>query len=163
MLKIGAVVALCIYSTTALACGLHQSTGFNMAIEEGSLDVFASVIEVRQSGELNNINKPDHFRVFSFKSSLEKAHPNQTDFSIFEAIKGHYSDVTMGANVQITGKDSLPTDEEVLLITELDVLDALATGTLSWEQAKQADLVRINGPEKRKRALNLWFSQIFQG
>ncbi|GEA51861.1 hypothetical protein VIN01S_26650 [Vibrio inusitatus NBRC 102082] len=163
MLKLAVVATFCLYSATALACGLHQSTGFNMAIEEGSLDVFASVIEVRQSGELNNINKPDHFRLFSFKSSLEKAHPNKADFSIFEAIKGHYSDVAIGSNVQITGMDNLPTDEEVLLITELDVLDALATGTLSWEQAKLAGLVRINGPEKRKRAIDLWFSQIFQG
>ncbi|MDN3715433.1 hypothetical protein [Vibrio breoganii] len=163
MLKLGTVVALCICSATAFACGFHQSAGFNMTIEQGSLDVFSSVIEVRQSGELHNANKPDHFRLFSFKSSIEKPYANKVDFTLFEAIKGHYSDVKMEPSVQVTGKDILPTQAEVMLVTELDVLDALATGTLSWDEAKHMGLVHINGPEHKQRALDVWFTKIFQG
>lgn len=161
MFKFATVLGLCICSVTAFACGLHQSTGFNMAIEEGSLDVFANVIKVRQSAELNNANKPDHFRLFSFKSSLQKPYNDKVDFILFEAIKGHYSDVMTAQNVQVTGKDSLPTEAEVLLITELDILDALATGELSWERAKQMGLVHINGPEANKRSLDNWFAKLF--
>ncbi|PML07853.1 hypothetical protein BCT86_01095 [Vibrio breoganii] len=163
MLKLGAVVAVCLYSVSAFACGLHQSAGFNMTIEQGSLDVFSSVIEVRQSGEFNNANKPDHFRLFSFKSSLEEPHANKVDFTLFEAVKGHYSDVKMEPSVQVTGKDILPTQAEVMLVTELDILDALATGILSWDEAKHLGLVHINGPEQKKRALDVWFTGIFQG
>lgn len=148
-------------SASVFACGLHQSTGFNMAIEEGSLEVFANVIEVRQSDEFNNVNKPDHFRLFSFKSALGSTYANKLNFSIFEAIKGHYSDVYVESSVQVVGKDVLPTESEVLLVTELDVLDALASGSLSWSSAKERNLVRVNGPEHKRQALDNWFGQIF--
>ncbi|MFA0086586.1 hypothetical protein [Vibrio sp. 10N.261.51.F12] len=151
-----------VFSASAFACGIHQSTGFSLVTEEGSLDVFASVIDLRQSNELNNLEKPDHFRLYSFKSALQKPSDfTKLNFSLFEAIKGHYSDVYIGNTALVTGKMALPTEDELIVITELDILDGLANGSLSWEDALDRNLVRVNGPTEQVEQINLWFNDLF--
>ncbi|WP_394243790.1 hypothetical protein [Vibrio astriarenae] len=163
MLKRVAMVMLMCQSAALWACGLHQSTGFNMVLEEGSLDVFASVIDARQSNEFNNADKPDHFRLYSLKNALAQAYSDKIEFAIFEAIKGHYSEVHFADSVLVTGMNDFPTPDDLLVVTELDVLDALASGQLSWQQAKARDLVRVNGPEVKKQQLDNWFDDLFIG
>ncbi|MGV2842013.1 hypothetical protein ACE3G7_22895, partial [Vibrio cyclitrophicus] len=58
-------------------------------------------------------------------------------------------------------RDTLPTEEDLLLITELDVFDALATGTISWDQASLQRLIVINGPQDKREQLEAWFNDIF--
>jgi hypothetical protein len=148
-------------SSLAFACGLHQDTGFSLVTEPGSLDVFANVISARQVDQFDNLNKPDNFLLFSVKAALKQPHQHKMDFSLFEAIKGHYSDFEFTDTVIVSGRTQLPTDQDVLLITELDVLDALATGALTWEQAQRSGLATINGPSEKKQQLNDWLSAIF--
>ncbi|MDN2483347.1 hypothetical protein [Vibrio agarivorans] len=152
---------LLVSSFTAWACGLHQSTGFNMVIEEGSLDVFARVIDVRQSNEFNNADKPDHFRLYSLRSALAEPSDNKLDFAIFEAVKGHYSEVIVNESVLVTGMNEFPGEDDLLVVTELDILDALASGLITWQQANERNLVRVNGPESKKQQLDEWFNQLF--
>ena len=47
--------------------------------------------------------------------------------------------------------------------TELDVFDALATGTISWDHATLNGLVIINGPQDKREQLEDWLSDIFEG
>ncbi|MDB1125996.1 hypothetical protein [Vibrio algarum] len=148
-------------SSTIYACGLHQATGFNFVTEPGSLDVFANIIEVRQSNALGNIKKPQHFQLFAFKGAVSKPYPAKVNFSIFEPIKGHYSEVETRKTVTVSGRESLLTINDILVITELDVLDALATNTLSWQQAKAQGLVKVNGTDSNTEALDRWFTQLF--
>lgn len=154
-------------ASTALACGLHQRTDFSFVFEPGSLDVFENVIKSRQEQELGNPNKPDHFRVFAFKGALAKPYPDKIDFSLFEAIKGHYSEISViptsnNDTINLKGRDTLPTAEDLLLVSELDVLDTLANGGLTWVEAKQKQLVVINGPEQEVQRLDAWFNATFQ-
>ncbi|NOH96672.1 hypothetical protein [Vibrio sp. 99-70-13A1] len=152
---------LSLSSSLVFACGLHQETGFSLVTEPGSLEVFGNIINARQDDEFNNLNKPDHFRLFAIKAALAKEHSLRTDFNLFEAIKGHYSEINIGKEVNVSGRETLPTKEDLLLITELDVFDALATGTISWDQASLQGLVVINGPDDKREQLNAWFSDIF--
>ena len=69
----------------------------------------------------------------------------------------------LNKGVDVTGRDTLPTDKDLLLITELDVFDALATGTISWDHATLNGLVIINGPQDKREQLEDWFSDIFEG
>jgi hypothetical protein len=153
---------LAFFSSLSFACGLHQDTGFSLITEPGSLDVFAEIIEVRKNDTLGNTNKPEHFQLFAIKSALAKPNDHQINFSLFEAIKGHYSKVTLEQGINITGRETLPEKEELLLITELDVLDALATKTLSWDDAKKSQLVIINGNKNDVETLDRWFSSLFK-
>lgn len=100
--------------------------------------------------------------MFAIKSALAKPNDHQINFSLFEAIKGHYSKVTLEQGINITGRETLPEKEELLLITELDVLDALATKTLSWDDAKKSQLVIINGNKNDVETLDRWFSSLFK-
>ncbi len=155
------VLSLSLVSTLAFGCGLHQSTGFNFVTEPGSLEVFDSVIKVRQLDMLGNSKKPDHFRLFAIKSALASENSNKIEFSIFEAIKGHYSQVHYAEGVLVEGRKTLPTSDDLLLVTELDVLDALATKRINWQTAKRAGLIVINGQEDEVAQLDKWFSEIF--
>ncbi|WP_172380139.1 hypothetical protein [Vibrio sp. Vb339] len=162
MLKRFALI-LSLTSSLTFACGLHQDTGFSLVTEPGSLEVFGNVITARQDNEFNNLNKPDHFRVFAIKAALAKPHPGKIEFNLFEAIKGHYSQVKLEKGVDVSGRDTLPTEEDLLLITELDVFDALATGTISWDHATLNGLVIINGPQDKREQLEDWLGDIFEG
>ncbi|CAK2179002.1 hypothetical protein F0248_14185 [Vibrio crassostreae] len=154
---------LSLSSSLVFACGLHQETGFSLVTEPGSLEVFGNIINARQDDEFSNLNKPDHFRLFAIKAELAKPHPSKIEFNLFEAIKGHYSQVKLEKGVDVLGRDTLPTEEDLLLITELDVFDALATGTISWDHAVLKGLVIINGPQDKQEQLETWFSEIFAG
>ncbi|WP_261885511.1 hypothetical protein [Vibrio pomeroyi] len=161
MLKRFALI-LSLSSSLTFACGLHQDTGFSLVTEPGSLEVFGNVITARQDNEFNNLNKPDHFRLFAIKAALAKPHPSKIEFNLFEAIKGHYSQVKFEKGVDVSGRDTLPTEEDLLLITELDVFDALATGTISWDHAILNGLVIINGPQDKREQLEDWLGDIFE-
>ncbi|MFA0350073.1 hypothetical protein AB4486_24575, partial [Vibrio sp. 10N.222.55.C6] len=93
------VLLLSLSSSLVLACGLHQETGFSLVTEPGSLEVFGNVITARQDDEFGNLDKPDHFKLFSIKSALAKAHPSKIEFNLFEAIKGHYSQISIEKGV----------------------------------------------------------------
>ena len=54
------------------------------------------------------------------------------------------------------------TPNTLLLITELDVLDALANGKLTWQDAKANQLVKINGSQHDINALDNWLNDLFQ-
>ncbi len=151
---------LTLVSSLSFACGLHQDTGFSLITEPGSLEVFANIIETRRNNTLNNSNKPDHFQLFTIKSALAKPNEHQINFSLFEAIKGHYSKVTLDNGVNITGRDTLPKKDELLVITELDVLDALATKAMTWNEAKENKLLIINGNKTEIAQLERWFSTL---
>ncbi|MFS1492322.1 hypothetical protein BCT96_011245 [Vibrio splendidus] len=157
------VLLLSLRSSLVFACGLHQETGFSLVTEPGSLEVFGNIINARQDDEFGNLDKPDHFKLFAIKSALAKAHPSKIEFNLFEAIKGHYSQVKLEKGVDVSGRDTLPTENDLLLITELDVFDALANGTISWDQATLNGLVVINGPQDKREQLEDWFSDIFEG
>lgn len=155
------IMSLSLVSSLSLACGLHQDTGFNFVTEPGSLSVFGQVIEARKNNELGNVNKPDHFLLFTIKAGLAKSNRNKIDFSIFEAVKGHYSQVTVGKVVSVEGRDSLPKKDDLLVVTELDVLDALASQKISWHQAKAQGLVVVNGDFDSVSQLDAWFTDLF--
>ncbi len=157
------VLLLSLSSSLVFACGLHQETGFSLVTEPGSLEVFGNIINARQDDEFGNLDKPDHFKLFAIKSALAKAHPSKIEFNLFEAIKGHYSQISIEKGANVSGRDTLPTENDLLLITELDVFDALANGTISWDQATLNGLVIINGPQDKREQLEDWFSDIFEG
>ncbi len=155
------LLVLLFVSSVSYACGLHQNTGFNLITEPGSLTVFSNIISARQADTFNNGNKPDHFRLFDFKKELDKPHQQKINFALFEAINGHYSDVNVVDKSLIVGRSSPVTPDTLLLITELDVLDALANGKLTWKQAKAAHWVQINGTPQETQILEQWLNNLF--
>lgn len=156
------LLILLLVSSVSYACGLHQNTGFNLITEPGSLTVFSNVISARQANAFDNGAKPDHFRLFDIKKALDKPHQQKLNFSLFEAINGHYSDVDVTNKPLVVGRNTPVTPNTLLLITELDVLDALANGKLTWKQAKAAHLVKINGNQHDIATLDHWLSDLFQ-
>lgn len=155
------IVLLSLFSSLTFACGLHQSTGFNLVTEPGSLEVFQQVIGVRQNDEFGNVNKPDHFYLYTIKGALEKPSKHKLSFVLFEAVKGHYSDFLVEEKVVTQGKNELPTPQEIMVISELDILDALASGSIDWQSAKHYSLVKVLGPEDKQQQLDRWFEEIF--
>jgi len=155
------VLSLSFVSFFSLSCGLHQSTGFNFVIEPGSLEVFSHVINARQIDRFGNVKKPDHFRLYAIKAALAKPNSNKVEFSIFEAVKGHYSKVIFDKNINVVDRKIRPSSEELLVVTELDVFDALATQRISWRQAIKEGLVVVNGKTEDIAKLNRWFEDIF--
>lgn len=134
--------------------------GFNFVTEPGSLPVFERIIHERQNGSFSNVNKPEHFKLYSFTNALSKSE-QQMSFSLFEAVKGHYSEILLSELIIVQERASLPTSNDLLLISELDVLDALASEQLSWSDAKQQGLVRINGQAQDIAKLDKWFTDLF--
>nr|WP_237485536.1 hypothetical protein [Vibrio hippocampi] len=161
MIKRTLVVLMSLVSFLSHACGLHQTTGFNLTTEPGSLMVFSNVIDARQQNRFGNLDKPDHFRLFAFRAALNTPEPLKLNFTIFEAIKGHYSLVEVQNQSRVTARDTLPTSNDLMVITELDILDALATGKISWSQAKQQGLVALSGSAVQQQRLDRWFFQLF--
>ncbi|MPW28935.1 hypothetical protein F9L16_07965 [Agarivorans sp. B2Z047] len=143
------------------ACGLHQSTGLYLQTEPGSLAVVESVVNARMRDALGNANKPEQFRLYLFMRRLAKANPDKISFSLFEAIKGHYRQILLEPKLKIVGRDTRPSQQELLVITELDVLDALASGALSWQQAHAQGLIAINGNAEDVAQLERWFASLF--
>jgi hypothetical protein len=148
-------------SSYGYACGVHQDTGFNFVTEPGSLAVFSNVIEVRKLNTLGNVSKSENVHLNSLVNALSQPYANKLDFSLFEATKGHYSQVTVGQNVVVTEQETAITANDLLLITDLDVMDALATNVMTWQQAKQRGLVTINGKPQKVNQLDTWFSALF--
>jgi len=147
------------------ACGLHQSTGFNFITEPGSLDVFASVIEARQANTFANVDSEQEISFSAFQLALTKPNQNKLNFALFQSTVGHYSDVTLSDSIfnpiAITDRQTLLNKDDLLLVSDIDVLDALARGVLSWQQAKDKGLVKINGATLQAEQLNRWFAERF--
>ncbi|WP_144210534.1 hypothetical protein [Shewanella donghaensis] len=148
-------------SSTSLACGVHNDTGFNFVTEPGSLDVFGKVVEIRQSNLLSNADKLDYLKRISFNTALNKPAPDKISFNLFEAIKGHYSEVLINNTIAIEARHKQPDETNLLVITEVDILDALATNELSWQQAKTLGLVTVNGLKDEVETLDIWFNHMF--
>lgn len=142
------------------ACGVHQDAGFSFVSEPGSLPIFERIIHERQHGTFSNMDKPEHFKLYSFTNALSKS-DQQMSFSLFEAVKGHYSEILFSEMIVVQERASMPSSSDLLLISELDVLDALASKQLSWPDAKSQGLVRINGLPQDIAMLDKWFSDLF--
>ena len=140
----------------AIACGLHQSTGFSLVTLPGSLDVFGAVVEARQHDRFNNQNKPINFQLFTVRSQFAKESKDQLEFVVFEAIRGHASDVN---GKSITGKNSDITPQELVVITEWDVLDGIASGSISLSEAIKNNWIRLLGPIEKKQQFSQWVQQ----
>ncbi|MFV0447457.1 MAG: hypothetical protein ACK5MF_03165 [Vibrio sp.] len=155
-------LSLVLSSFMSYSCGLHQNTGFNLITEPGSLEVFQNVIDARRDNLLLNKGKPDQFLLYTIKAKFDESQEDKLDFVLFEAVKGHYSDFKYTDNhMTVTGKNKMPEKDELMLITELDVLDALASGVIDWEQATQHSLIKLVGPQNKKAMMNEWFSKLF--
>jgi len=159
------LISLTLACSYAHACGLHQRTDFAMITEPGSLDVFASVIESRQANAFGNIDNEQEIGFSAFKIALSKPNKNKLNFTIFEAIKGHYSEVSLSDSlfnpILIKDRQLLLDKGDLILISEADVLDALARGVLSWQQATDQELVKINGNALQAAQLETWLSARF--
>lgn len=158
------LLTISILSTYSFACNLHQSTAFGFVTEPGSLDVFERVIEMRQSKQLVSYNSLDPLQSAlypSFKEKLRQPYENKINFTIFEAIIGHYSEVNFNSPMIIKDREQVITENDLLLVTEWDVLDTLVTRTMSWQQVKQLGLVKINGKANKIIQLDEWFTVMF--
>lgn len=148
------------------ACSLHQSTGFNFVTEPGSLAVFERVIEMRKNNQLVNYNSFDPLQSAlypSFTEMLGRPYENKINFTIFEAIVGHYSEIDINSDVIIKDREQVITESDLVLVTDWDVLDTLVTRSMSWQQVKQLGLVKINGKANEITQLDEWFSVMFPG
>lgn len=149
----------------AHACGLHQSTGFSFITEPGSLDVFANVIEARQKNTFGNSDNQQALGFNAFQLALTKPNKNKLIFTLFESTVGHYSDVTFSDSIfnpiAIADRQSVLNEGDLLLISDRDVLDALARGVISWQQAKDKGLVKINGTTLQVAQLDKWLDERF--
>lgn len=146
------------------ACNFHQSTGFGFVTEPGSLAVFERVIEMRQSKQFVNYDSFDPLQSAlypSFTEMLRQPNKNKINFTLFEAIVGHYSEIKLNSTNIITDREQAITETDLLLITDWDVLDSLVTRTMSWQQVKQLGLVKINGTAKEITQLDEWFTVMF--
>lgn len=158
------LLMLSILSTYSVACNLHQSTAFGFVTEPGSLAVFERVIEMRQSQQLVSYDSLDPLQSAlypSFPEKLGQTYENKINFTIFEAIIGHYSEVNFSSTKLIKDREQAITENDLVLVTELDVLDTLVTRAMSWQQVKQLGLIKINGKAKEIIQLDEWFTVMF--
>lgn len=147
------------------ACGLHQSADFSFITEPGSLDVFANVIEARQTNTFGTSDNVEELGFSTFKLALTKPNKNKLNFTIFQSTVGHYSDVTITDSIfnpiAIADRQSVLNENDLLLVSDIDVLDGLARGVVSWQQAKEQGLVKVNGTALQVAQLNKWFDERF--
>jgi len=159
------LASLTLACSFAQACNFHQGTDFSFVTETGSLDVYAGVIEARQANAFGTVDSQQQIGFGSFQLALTKPNKNKLNFAIFEAINGHYSDVTISESIfnpiAIADRMVLLEDKDLLLISETDVLDAPARGVVSWQQAKEQDLVRVNGLPLQVAQLDKWLDERF--
>ncbi|WOT04398.1 hypothetical protein [Shewanella youngdeokensis] len=155
------LLLLTLVSSHSFGCGIHQDTGFSFVTEPGSLDIFNKVVEQRRSNMLGNAHMTEQAQLTTFTRALSEPYDSKIAFTIFEATKGHYRKVSISEQIQITELHTATDENTLMLVTDLDVMAALATNVLSWEQAKKSGLVQINGEPEAKKALALWFSTVF--
>ncbi|MEZ9139730.1 MULTISPECIES: hypothetical protein [unclassified Shewanella] len=154
------LLLICWVPFFANACGIHQDTGLFLVTEPGSLPVFENTVNERQNGRFNSLKSPEHVKVYQFTKVLSNSN-QKVSFSLFEPVKGHYSEVLISEHTKLQHRETQPSPTELLLIAELDVLEALATKQLSWSDAKTLGLVRINGQAKDIAMLERWFVDLF--
>jgi len=159
------LASLTLACSSAYACNFHQGTDIFLVTEQGSLDVFAAVIEARQAEILTSLDEQQEIGFTAFQIALTKPNKNKLNFAIFQAINGHYSDVTLSDSIfnpiAIADRREYLEEGDLVLITETDVLDALARGVLSWQEAKDQELVKINGMSLQAEQLDRWLSERF--
>jgi len=161
------LASLTLVCSAAHACNFHQGTDFFFVTEQGSLDVYAGVIEARQANAFGTVDKQEEIGFGSFQLALTKPNRNKLNFSIFQAVNGHYSDVTLSDSIfnpiAIADRQEYLEEDDLVLISEMDVLDALARGVLSWQEAKDQDLVKVNGLALQTEQLDRWLVEQFPG
>lgn len=164
-MKLNHLLLLLTFVTTyGYTCNFHQSTAFGFITEPGSLDVFERVIEMRQSEQLVSYNSFDPLQTAlypSFTEMLGQPFENKINFTVFEAIAGHYSEINLNGPMIITDRQQVITESDLLLITEWDVIDTLVTRTMSWQQVKHLGLVKINGKANEITQLDEWFTVMY--
>ncbi|NKF51774.1 hypothetical protein G3R49_14500 [Shewanella sp. WXL01] len=163
-------------SLSAIACGVHQQTGFSLSSEPGSLTVLANIVKARKNGTLVETGMPVETEMLN-KGKLDANALNLADSGIsvrlFEPIQGRYLDVSIRSGEltyrlsqhqhQLSSDDAvakasqlssrwssraqLQSQAKVTVITELSVLQAIASRQLSWQQVDELGLMTINGEQ----------------
>ncbi|QBF84167.1 hypothetical protein EXU30_16940 [Shewanella maritima] len=176
------LIASASVSSSAIACGVHQQTGFSLSSEPGSLTVLANIVKARKNGTLVETGMPAETgtRVEAEmlnKGKLDANALNLADSGIsvrlFEPIQGRYLDVSIRSGEltyrlsqhqhQLNSDDAaakasqlssrwssraqLQSQAKVTVITELSVLQAIASRQLSWQQVDELGLMTINGEQ----------------
>ncbi|MGS0673747.1 hypothetical protein [Shewanella sp. 125m-1] len=154
------LMLICLMPFFANACGVHQNTGLFLVTEPGSLPVFERTVYERQNGTLSHLTSPENVKAEHFINALTNS-AQQIPFSLFQPVKGHYSDVLLTEQAKVQDRETRPSSTELLLIAELDVLEALAIKQLSWTDAKTLGLVRINGQAQDIAMLERWLAKLF--
>lgn len=154
------LMLICLLPFFANACGVHQNTGLFLITEPGSLPVFERTVNQRQNGMLSHSTRPENVMADHFINALTD-NGQQIPFSLFQPVKGHYSEVLFAEQAKLQDRETRPSSTELLLIAELDVLEALAIKQLSWTDAKTLGLVRINGQAQDIAMLERWLAALF--
>ncbi len=152
---------LIIYSSSGYSCAFHNLSNTTLIGTPEVQDTVRSIVKIRKKGTLGNKAKPDHFKAYAVQNKLDEPYDNKMNFAMLGPISRHYSYVDVKDKAIIKSLEALPGENDLLVITELEILDALAVGTLSWSDVKAKKLIVLQGTEQETAKLEQWFAKVF--
>ncbi len=152
---------LILYSSSGYSCAFHNISNTTLIGTPEVQDTVRSIVKIRRKDTLGNKAKPDYFKVYAVQNKLDEPYANKMSFAMLEPISRHYSYVDVKGKAIIKSLEALPSKDDLLVITELEILDALAVGTLNWSEVKAKKLIALKGAEQETVELEQWFAQVF--
>ncbi|MGL6314310.1 hypothetical protein [Vibrio sp. WXL103] len=143
---------------TAYACPFHDLVTDGLT-DEISITIGYYIKHNRKTAVLEGNLANQRMAMYLFSMRLSQVNEAVPSFHLRQALDGHYSSFEDSSGVKLVEYkfgEVLP-----ILITETDVLLALAQGKLTWQFAKEEGLVSINAGEEERKELDRVFGVAF--
>lgn len=144
-------------SFLAYACNLHGGVGIQIPAHKNLLTTLSNIATATAQWRLQPLYKSE----FQLNSELAaKLHSTKPAFDIifYQAIEGHYLVVSQGSFqwLEVYTKAKMPNQNDVMIISELTVFDAIIENRMTIQAALKQQLIVINGPEGAQEIIHSW-------
>ncbi|MGF1695325.1 hypothetical protein L4D20_02485 [Vibrio kyushuensis] len=150
-------------SFKAIGCAVDAG-GFSAGLPQhrGALTTLMNIATARQSDDLPARTMPEQVLIWQLAQQLGQTKPD-LDITFYQAIEGHYSKFSSSSFsiFKPYPDNTMPTNQELMVISEFDVLAALLNKELTWKQVLEYKLLIINGETEEIEQVQEWLKTAF--
>jgi hypothetical protein len=146
-----------------LACGFHNSVGvLQVPNYPGIMYTIARVNGAVDVNMIPEMEKPAAMLNWQLAQKFNGTMPVE-NITFYQVIEGHYSTISNDPRRWLNNyqSDTKPGLGELMILSDLVVLDALLEGIIDIDIALEEMWIKVNGPREQREAVTAWLRDSF--
>ncbi|MGL6258246.1 hypothetical protein [Vibrio sp. WXL210] len=156
-------LAVLLASTNTFACGFHDGAGaLDIPNYPGIMFTLARIKAATDVEMISEMEKPAAMLNWQLAQQLRDTMPVD-NITFYQVIEGHYSTITNDPYRWLNdySSDTRPALGELMILSELSVLNALLEGEITIDKALEEMWIKVNGPREQREAVTQWLRDSF--